>query len=115
MRSPSKEVSIPSYSHRHGTPYNAGIEMTCSKIHYPFNPSSFLASMSANPGPLTLWCLIEGDSKPFEVEVPPSASIANLKNRVHNKGINVATHNIDAIDLVLWKVLYSQSLHKHYS
>jgi hypothetical protein len=66
--------------------------------------------MSANPGPLTLWCLIEGDSKPFEVEVPPSASIANLKNRVHNMGQHGMFRNIDAIDLVLWKVVYSQSL-----
>jgi len=68
--------------------------------------------MSENPGQdeLTLWCLIEGDSEPFEIEVPPSVSIANLKDHIHKKGINVAKHPVLAKDLVLWKVLYSKSL-----
>ena len=52
----------------------------------------------------TLWCLIESESAPFQVTAPVYASIYDLKVLVHEKCKNGALRNVDASDLILWKV-----------
>jgi Crinkler effector protein N-terminal domain len=51
-----------------------------------------------------LRCLVEGDSSPFTVTVALNAEIGDLKEIVHEKGINTAQSLILAKDLVLLKV-----------
>ena len=52
----------------------------------------------------TFWCLIQGDSAPFQVTAPVNASIDHLKELVHVKRKKGALRNVDASDLILWKV-----------
>jgi hypothetical protein len=51
-----------------------------------------------------LWCLVEGDRTPFQVDAPPSMNIAQLKELVHEKGIDATKNTVLAKDLKLWKV-----------
>jgi hypothetical protein len=51
----------------------------------------------------TLWCFVEHNSAPFEVTTPVNVSINRLKELIHEKRKNTLS-NIDACNLVLWKV-----------
>lgn len=67
-----------------------------------------------------LSCLIQGDTNIFEVTVSTGKSISFLKEVIQKKRKNGALRDVDAADLVLWKVgepLYSQPFSlqlKHY-
>ena len=54
-----------------------------------------------------LFCLVEGDTNPFEVTVPAGRSISFLKEVIYEK-INKGPlrDTFPASDLVLWKVIY---------
>src|ERR1700732_1033628 len=58
----------------------------------------------ANDPHRVLWCLIKGDSNPFEVTAPVDASISKLKKLVWEERKNGAFLGVDATDLLLWKV-----------
>jgi len=51
-----------------------------------------------------LFCLIQGDSNPFEVTVSTGKSISFLKEVIQEKRKNGPLRDVDAADLVLWKV-----------
>lgn len=48
----------------------------------------------------SLFCLIEGDTNPFQVTVSAGQSIYFLKEVI----LEQAFRDVDAVDLVLWKV-----------
>jgi hypothetical protein len=52
---------------------------------------------------LVLFCLVQGDSAPFEVTVTADKSISFLKDLVLEKGFGVS-RGVLAKDLTLWKV-----------
>jgi len=51
-----------------------------------------------------LWCLIAGDSAPFEVDVPADVSISRLKKHIFEEAGPVKLHPMVARDLELWEV-----------
>ncbi|KAM6493374.1 hypothetical protein JOM56_011508 [Amanita muscaria] len=51
-----------------------------------------------------LWCLVEGDCKPFKVAPPLNFDIDNLKELIHAKGIDTTKFSVLPKDLVLWKL-----------
>jgi len=51
-----------------------------------------------------LFCLIEGDTNLFEVTVSTGESICFLKEVIQEKRKNRLLRDVDAADLVLWKV-----------
>jgi hypothetical protein len=53
-----------------------------------------------------LWCLVAGDSTPFEVTVHPDASISSLKKLVFEDSGITSLYSVVATDLTLWKVLH---------
>ncbi|KAM6498799.1 hypothetical protein JOM56_006747 [Amanita muscaria] len=57
-----------------------------------------------------LWCLIEGDRKPFKVTPPLNFDIDDLKVFIHAKGINTTKFSVLPKDLVLWKLRESEPL-----
>ena len=57
-------------------------------------------------GTRAVWCLIEGDSNPFEVTVAVTADIGDLKELIREKGKSISFRGIDAKDLTLWKVCH---------
>jgi Crinkler effector protein N-terminal domain len=59
--------------------------------------------MKANKDSLVLWCVINGESTPFDVTVPANSNISQLKERIHQKNKNTFS-DIDAKNLDLWKV-----------
>ena len=58
----------------------------------------------ANDPSHVLCCLIKDDSNPFKVTAPVNASIIDLKNLVWEERKHGVLQDIDAVDLVLWKV-----------
>ena len=52
----------------------------------------------------TPWCLVDGDSMVFDVTAPANVSISRLKELVQKKGDRGILRDVDAKDLVLWKV-----------
>src|SRR3984957_1352544 len=57
-----------------------------------------------NPAARTLWCLVEGESVPFEVTVSANATIHELKDLISKQGINGTLKGILPKDLLLLKV-----------
>ena len=53
--------------------------------------------------PLTLWCLLEGDFKPFSVKASGEESIDELNTVIHTKHFDVL-QGISAASLILYKV-----------
>jgi hypothetical protein len=51
-----------------------------------------------------LWCLIDGDAQPFKIKVASNKDIDDLKDVIHFKRHNSSFRDVDATDLVLWKV-----------
>jgi hypothetical protein len=69
--------------------------------HKPhFSPTGMTSDIAHR----TLWCLIESNPSPFEVTAPANASVDHLKRLVQKERKNGALRNVDASDLVLWKV-----------
>jgi hypothetical protein len=59
--------------------------------------------------PRALTCLIEGETSLFRVKPTGSMDILELKDLIHEKGINDTEHAVLAKDLVLWKVRMSMA------
>ena len=57
-----------------------------------------------------LWCLIDGDSTPFKVSCTSNTDINDLKKLIHKAHERQLLHNVDATNLVLWKVRYSSCI-----
>ena len=53
--------------------------------------------------PLTLWCLLEGDFKPFSVKASGEEPIDKLKTAIYAKCSNTL-QGISAVSLILYKV-----------
>lgn len=60
--------------------------------------------MTSDDEARTLWCLIEGESTPFKVMAHLNTDINDLKKVVREERKNGALRNVDASDLILWKV-----------
>ncbi|KAK2467447.1 hypothetical protein APHAL10511_000302 [Amanita phalloides] len=60
----------------------------------------------------TLWCLLLGDQRPFEVTPPLNidVDVDDLRELIHTKGIDTTKSTILAKDLVLWKLNESELL-----
>jgi len=58
----------------------------------------------ADDAPRTLTCLIEGDSSLFQVNSTGDKNIFNLKKLIWEEGKRGVLSNVDAKDLILWKV-----------
>jgi hypothetical protein len=54
----------------------------------------------------TLWCLVDGDSKPFKVYPAIDTDVSLLKKLVHEECIDASKGDILAKDLVLCKVCH---------
>ncbi|KAI8595874.1 hypothetical protein EDD21DRAFT_358654 [Dissophora ornata] len=54
--------------------------------------------------PLTLFCLVDGDSTPFSVDIDASKTVDHLKNLIANGDQAPAFRDIAAKDLTLWRV-----------
>ena len=78
---------------------------TSPEPHSDVAPTSTTAHLSptAIMSDVALWCLI-GDSTPFEVTAPVNATIYRLKELVWEKRKRGTLKNVDASDLILWKV-----------
>ena len=63
-----------------------------------------MQSSKDNYVPPTLKCLNEGESLPFTVKPKVDIDITELKDLIHQKGINVTERAVLAKDLTLWKV-----------
>jgi Crinkler effector protein N-terminal domain len=50
-----------------------------------------------------VYCLVQGDSKPFSVTLR-DGDVADLKKLIQEQRQHGILHNIDSVDLVLWKV-----------
>jgi hypothetical protein len=66
-----------------------------------------MAISSENQGQRELWCLVEGDTAPFPVNVPTNTHVAQLKKFIRDEGI-AASDPVLAKDLTLWKVSHFQ-------
>ena len=53
---------------------------------------------------IALTCLIEGESSVFRVRPKGNIDMIDLKDLIHQKGINVTERAVLAKDLTLWKV-----------
>ena len=54
-----------------------------------------------------LWCLIEGTTTPFSIDISLDASIDKLKGMIKQKNKNNRLfQRVDALNLILWKVRY---------
>jgi Crinkler effector protein N-terminal domain len=51
-----------------------------------------------------LFCLLEGDTVPFSVEVSSDTNIFSLKKSIRSEHNFRLLRGVDAVDLVLWKV-----------
>jgi hypothetical protein len=95
LRRVTERATGPSTLHETMTSPHPDVTPTPRTAHLSYN-----ATMSD----VALWCLIEGDSMPFEVTAPVNANINRLKEVVREKGKNGVLGNVDAKDLVLLKV-----------
>ena len=54
---------------------------------------------------LTFYCLIDKQAKKlFKVSIPADANVSKLKEAIHFEGQNLSFRDIDADDLILFKV-----------
>ena len=51
-----------------------------------------------------LFCLIQDDPNPFKVTVSTSETISSLSRAIREERKNGTLRDVDAVDLVLWKV-----------
>jgi hypothetical protein len=69
----------------------------------PPQPQATTPSLISGIAHLALWCLLEGKSNTFKVEIPDNADIGDLKTTIKlEKPIEL--ERVDADKLVLWKV-----------
>ena len=52
----------------------------------------------------SLWCLVDGDSRPFKVTALDDADVTDLKKLIKEEGKKGILCDVDAKDLDLWKV-----------
>lgn len=66
---------------------------------------SFLSSPPmAKDLDIKLWCLVEGDTKLFEIQVDACMSVSFLKKVIWKARKRGYLRGVDATGLVLWKV-----------
>lgn len=58
--------------------------------------------------PLTLWCLIDGDSSPFQIQGSPHNNISHLQAEIYQK--NPRLHDVGVSYVNIWKVWYCPAL-----
>jgi Crinkler effector protein N-terminal domain len=81
-----------------------GLELRMSHLRSP-STLAFSRSLSLMADDTrVLFCLIERDAKLFQVTVSTGESIAFLKKVIWEEGKNGPLRDVDAADLVLWKV-----------
>jgi hypothetical protein len=51
-----------------------------------------------------LWCYVEGDIAAFKVTTPLNVDVDRLKKLIRGERQHVVLRDVDAADLVLWKV-----------
>jgi hypothetical protein len=74
-------------------------------FHSHSTSQHFLPMQSSMPAAcITLTCLIEGDSSPFIVKPTVDMSIMELRKLIQDERKNGVLRNVDAADLMLWKV-----------
>ena len=76
---------------------------------FTVQPSYPLSSYGQLPTPCkeyrSLWCFILGDREPFKVALPLNiVDLDDLKEVIHNKGIDTTKYTVLPKDLILWKV-----------
>ncbi|KAF9917553.1 hypothetical protein BGZ65_012839, partial [Modicella reniformis] len=52
---------------------------------------------------MTIWCVVDGKSTSFPVDIPADGTVGHLKDRIKEKKPNDFA-DIDADELTLWKV-----------
>jgi hypothetical protein len=57
----------------------------------------------------TLWIFIEGDSTPFELAIPVTAKINQVKVLVHKEKDKTVLRDVNAADLALFKVRHLEA------
>ena len=65
---------------------------------------SYLTLILRTKRTISLWCLIDGDSRPFEVDAPVDVNVNRLKEAIRAKKERGFLRDVDASDLELWKV-----------
>jgi hypothetical protein len=63
----------------------------------PLTPTSHLTAQK-------LWCIVEGQTTPFAVTVSLDVSIDELKKLIREVKEKGTFREVDAVDLVLWKL-----------
>ena len=63
---------------------------------------------------IRLQCILKGDSSLITVDIAPDDQVTDLKELVHSKATN-SLKDIDAKDLVLWKVRHPHGPHLAYT
>lgn len=59
--------------------------------------------VAANHDEITIFCVVDGESTPFSIDVSPDDTVGNLKDLIKNKTKQFG--DIAAKELILWKVL----------
>jgi len=65
----------------------------------------------AHTVPHKVYCLVQGDSKPFSVTTS-NGVVSDLKKLIREQHQHGILRNIDSVDLVLWKVGVFNAQHK---
>jgi len=81
-----------------------GYFLHCDRQVSPTAPG--LSSTGNTPHLRVLRCLIHGEFTAFKVTLPLDNDVSDLKDIIHNKGVNVRK-DVLAKDLLLWKVSIS--------
>jgi hypothetical protein len=85
---------------------------TGSSITNASLPASFSvpSAHETNMNDRKLSCLVDGDSVPFMVAAPPNIRILELVSLVYNQKDKGVLDDVNASDMILWKVISSQKL-----
>ena len=75
----------------------------------PASKSPLSKPLSDDNSSRLLWCLIEVEGEVFTVTVTGESDISDLKEPVHEKGINISERHVLAKELVLLKVATAYS------
>ena len=68
--------------------------------------STFVTNMADN---YQLWCLIEGDNRPFLIITPHSTTISQVKQLIIQQCPNHILQGVESCNLILKKVSYNMS------
>jgi Crinkler effector protein N-terminal domain len=68
--------------------------------------------MSESHHTLCLWFLVEGETTPFTVEIKGNKYVTHLKKHIQKEKEKRVLRDVDAADLVLWKVQFASPMLK---